>query len=30
LLDAETQVAGSDELKITTIGKMLDEKRLEE
>lgn len=30
LLDAETQVAGSEELKLTTIGQMLSEKRLEE
>ncbi|MBS3079196.1 glycine--tRNA ligase [Candidatus Pacearchaeota archaeon] len=30
LLDAETQVASRDELKNTTIGKMLEENRLEE
>ena len=30
LLDAETQVKGSEVLKETTIGKMLEEKRLEE
>ncbi|MDD5193593.1 MAG: glycine--tRNA ligase [Candidatus Nanoarchaeia archaeon] len=30
LLDAETQVKGSEELRNTTIGEMLEEKRLEE